>query len=168
MGNINECREHFLLSVVALTAQKLEKIVKESGEVRLRYKILENEVPLKPLSVDQLNGNSPINEKIVVRVRSSTTILKNYFKQRKHLILNLEQNGEILIKENVDLGSLVDSEEFINVKEKSVQLKKRCHLDGISNLNGKITQCFFISLSTNKRFKFFKSKIVTVEKALAK
>lgn len=112
LGPIASCRHLFLLEIIAGTAQNLHLFREQTrdapGDYSLWYRILENDVHLK--SFGNLEKRLAVEEKAVVRIRSSIGILRQYLWERPNFLVIMQQRDCILGHSEVDLRGLLPTE----------------------------------------------------------
>ncbi|XP_043280435.1 centrosomal protein of 120 kDa-like [Venturia canescens] len=135
LGPITTCRSLFLLEIVAGTAQNLhlfrEQAREAAGDYSLWYRVLENDVQLKAFG--SLERRLAVDEKAVIRIRSSLEILRNYLQERPNLLLIMQQSDTVLGHSEVDLRSLLPSKltelSSINESNNDNVINRRCVLN---------------------------------------
>ncbi|XP_015594785.1 centrosomal protein of 120 kDa [Cephus cinctus] len=141
LGPLTTCRDLFLLNITAGTASNfdfLEQVPSESeDQICFWYKVLENDVKLKPVK-NNIEKTWVLNEKVVVRIRSSLATLKNYLQEKPYLLITLRHDQGTLGRSEIDLRPLVptsDIQEFLKLFTNScATLDQRCYLK-LENFN---------------------------------
>lgn len=113
LGPEATCSSLFLLDIVASTAKNLHLLRQEtfngSGEdYTFWYRVLENDVRLKTFAA--LEERLELNERALIRIRSSWNVLRNYLLKQPNLLLILQRGDTILGHTEVDLSPLMDAE----------------------------------------------------------
>ncbi|XP_014474648.1 PREDICTED: centrosomal protein of 120 kDa-like isoform X3 [Dinoponera quadriceps] len=134
LGPVNTCYELFLLSITVICIENLHLLLPENlnkdSTVCILYRVLENDVELKPFKVNDKN-HLP-HEKVIVRIRSSLHMLKHYLQLNPHLSVLLKHENNTIAESLVNLQSLVPAD---NIQEffkctgtSSITLHERCFL----------------------------------------
>ena len=128
LGPLSTCQSLYLLQITAETAQNLHLLKPEKSEYpganyRLWYRILENDVQLQ--TFDTLKNTWILNEKVIIRIRSSHQVLKNYLEEQPNIMLILQHKETILSHCEIDLRPLLSVE---TPGETPSILNKRCVL----------------------------------------
>ncbi|XP_015109878.1 centrosomal protein of 120 kDa isoform X2 [Diachasma alloeum] len=137
LGPIRTNRELFLLNILAGTTANLHLISPKPASpnsstkvLTFWYKILDNELQSKPFTID--SNVFPLNEKIVMRIRSSFSVLKNYVEQKPSFLVVLKCGESILGESEVDLKTLLSggsSGQWVDTcGGREVLLNERCFL----------------------------------------
>ncbi|XP_029674380.1 centrosomal protein of 120 kDa-like isoform X2 [Formica exsecta] len=135
VGPPNICCELFLLSITATCTENLYLLLPEPlsnhGVVRFLYRVLENDVELKPFNIE-FEGSCIFHEKVIVKIQSSLSVLKHYLQSKPHFLIFLKHEDSIIAESLVNLQSLipVDSlQEFLKcTTNASIILHERCFL----------------------------------------
>lgn len=136
LGPDSSCRDLFLLSITAGRAENLEYLVQKdfrelTEDFSFWYQVLDNSIQLK--SFKKIPGETHVlNEKIVIRIRSSLNVLKNYFQDNPYLLVKLQYNNIIAGQSKIDLRPLVTSDNFVDFfndsNDTSTALDQQCYL----------------------------------------
>lgn len=135
LGPLNICCELFLLSIAATCIENLhlllpEHLTDKDSVARLSYRVLENDVELKSFKTDG-RISSP-HEKVIVRIRSSLSVLKHYLQLKPHMSIFLKHENNVIADSLVNLRSLVPTDnlqEFLKcTANASAVLHERCFL----------------------------------------
>lgn len=142
LGPLNTCCELFLLSITVTCVENLHLLLSEhltkDSIVHLLYRVLENDVELKPFKIDETT-HFPC-EKMVVRIRSSLQALKHYLQRKPHLSVFLKYESNTIAKSLVNLQSLVPADD--------IQESVRC----TANLNTALHErCFLTKLDSTEK-----------------
>lgn len=116
LGPIDTCREIFLLSIVPGNIGNIDILDKQTvcnntnnhKEYTFWYNILENQVQSKAFTAN--SQICSLNEKIVIRIRSSLNIIKNYFQIKPHCIVILKHIECVLGQSVIDLRPLIPTD----------------------------------------------------------
>lgn len=136
LGPLDTCYELFLLSITAMCIENLHLLLPEHlnkhSVVRFLYRVLENDVELKSFKTE--SGKSHfVPEKVVVRIRSSLSVLKHYLQLKPYLLIYLKHENSVIAESSVNLQSLVSAD--------SLQEFLKCADNGSTILH---EQCFLI------------------------
>ncbi|XP_011646421.1 uncharacterized protein LOC105433041 [Pogonomyrmex barbatus] len=109
LGPLSQCYELFMLNITATCTRSLDALLAEYSNkynsVCFSYQILKNSIELKPLN---LESKTPyVLEKVVVRIRSSLSVLKHYLRLNPDLLIFLMQGNNVIAKSSVNLQSLI-------------------------------------------------------------
>ena len=135
LGPPETCQDIFLLSITAGMAANLDLLAKEQVGAETTfsfwYRILETDVQLKPFRSNDASSWI-LNEKIVIRIRSSLSVLKNYLETKPFLLVSLKHKDVTIGQAEVNLQPLVPSEniqEFLkNAVNSTMILDQHCLL----------------------------------------
>ncbi|XP_076394230.1 rha isoform X2 [Megachile rotundata] len=136
LGPINTCYELFLLSIKAISAMNLHSLLPTNctdinNDLYFWCKLLENDMYFNRPKKD-CGDLWVLNEKIVIRIRSSLRVLKDYLELKPFLFIYLKYKEDILGESEVNLQPLVPTdsiEEFLkNTESSSSILQQRCYL----------------------------------------
>lgn len=135
VGPPNICYELFLLSITATCTENLHLLLPEHlsnrGVVRFLYRVLENDVELKSFNIES-ERSCIFHEKVIVRIRSSLSVLKHYLQLKPHLLIFLKHENNIIAESLVNLQSLIpvdNLQEFLKcTANASIILHERCFL----------------------------------------
>lgn len=134
LGSPNDCQELFLLNITAVYIENLHLLLPEPSNkdsvVYFSYRVLENDVELKPF---EIQSESPhyLHEKVVVRIRSSLSVLKHYLQSEPHLLISLKDENNIIAESAVNLESLIvtdNLQEFLKCSANTSTIHERCSL----------------------------------------
>ncbi|XP_029165522.1 centrosomal protein of 120 kDa-like isoform X2 [Nylanderia fulva] len=135
VGPLNICYELFLLSITAICTENLHLLLPEHlsnhGVVHFVYRVLENDVELKAFNIEYKRSNI-FHEKVIMRIRSSLSVLKHYLQLKPNLLIFLKHENNIIAESLVNLQSLVpmdNLQEFLKYNANaSIILHERCFL----------------------------------------
>ncbi|XP_033215252.1 centrosomal protein of 120 kDa [Belonocnema kinseyi] len=136
LGPPETCQDIFLLSITAGMAANLDLLAKEKVGAETTfsfwYRILETDVQLKPFRSNDASSWI-LNEKIVIRIRSSLSVLKNYLETKPFLLVTLRHKDCTIGQTEVNLQPLVPADnvqEFLKhaVNSSTVLLDQHCLL----------------------------------------
>lgn len=135
VGPPNICCELFLLSITATCIENLHLLLPEClsnhSVVHFFYRVLENEVELKPFSIEFEESHN-FYEKVIVKIQSSLSVLKHYLQSKPHFLIFLKFEDSIIAESLVNLQSLVpvdNLQEFLKcTTNASIILDERCFL----------------------------------------
>ncbi|XP_067209516.1 centrosomal protein of 120 kDa isoform X2 [Linepithema humile] len=146
LGSLNTCYELFLLSITAVYIENLPLLLPEhlnkDNAVHFSYRVLENDVELKPFKI-QSEKPDFLHEKVVVRIRSSLSVLKHYLQAEPHLLIFLKHKNSIIAESSVNLESLVvtdNLQEFLKCTANTSTIHERCFLAPKQNLVEKLIE----------------------------
>ncbi|XP_074095318.1 rha [Cotesia typhae] len=141
LGSINECRDIFTFSIITETVANLnclkDKPFKADTDksFTLWYHVFETQIQSKPFVNSQQSFS--LEEKIVIRIRSSLRVFKNYLQYKPYLLMLLKHRESVLGQSEVDLRSLVPTdniEEFLrNSDNGCTVLYEHCLLKNLEN-----------------------------------
>lgn len=144
LGPLDTCCELFILSITAMCIENLHLLLPEylnkHSNVRFLYRILENDVELKPFKTGS-EKSCFVLEKVVVRIRSSLSILKQYLQLKPYLSIYLKHENNIIAESSVNLQSLVPAD--------SLQEFLKCAANASTILH---EQCFLINQDSTEKF----------------
>lgn len=136
LGPDSACRDLFLLSIMAGKAENLEYLVRKNYDeleenFSFLYQILNNDIYMK--SFKKVPDEPHIlNEKIVIRIRSSLNVMKNYFQENPYLLVKLQYGSILVGQSKIDLRSIIPNDNFLNVfndsNDTSMALDQQCFL----------------------------------------
>ncbi|XP_011868150.1 PREDICTED: centrosomal protein of 120 kDa-like isoform X2 [Vollenhovia emeryi] len=136
LGPVDTCCELFILSITAVCTEHLHLLLPEylnkCSTVRFLYQVLENDVELTPFKTESGKFHF-VPEKVVVRIRSSLSVLKQYLQLKPDLLIHLKHESNVVAESSVNLQSLVPAD--------SLQEFLRCTASASTTLN---EQCFLI------------------------
>ncbi|XP_012256855.2 centrosomal protein of 120 kDa-like [Athalia rosae] len=135
LGSDPTCVDLFLLSITAGRVDNLEYLLQRgftefTENFTFCYQILNNDIQLKPFKKDHKPHN--LNEKIVIRIRSSLNVLKNYFHKNPYLFVQLRYGNSVAGRSKIDLRPLVPSDNIDlskNSNDNGIALDQQCYLD---------------------------------------
>lgn len=135
LGSLDTCCELFILSITAICIENLHLLLPEylnkRSSIRFLYRILENDVELKPFKTESEKSYF-ILEKVVVRIRSSLNILKQYLQLKPYLLIYLKHENNVIAESSVNLQPLVPADnlqEFLKcAANASTILHEQCFL----------------------------------------
>ncbi|XP_031839725.1 rha isoform X2 [Nomia melanderi] len=137
LGPIDTCHELFLMNITAISAANVDSLLPAKYYSDLKNnlyfwcKILENNIYFNQ-SKKEYGDFWTLNEKIVIRIRSSLKLLKSYLQVKPFLIVYLKYKDNVIAESNINLQSLVTAdniEEFLRASENNSSiLNYRCHL----------------------------------------
>ncbi|KAF7401559.1 hypothetical protein HZH68_007379 [Vespula germanica] len=136
LGPLNLCNEIFLLNIISNTVINLDALLLENsnGDIKenlsIWYYILENDVKLKPFIKDT-EKTLILNEKIVVRIRSSLDTLRSYLLLKPYLNVSLKYKDNIVSQFQINLQPLInDIPNFLEFTNgKTTVLNERYYLN---------------------------------------
>lgn len=137
LGPDSTCRDLFLLSITAGRAENLELLVqRESRDIKEEfsfwYQILDNDIQLKSFRNISPVKFHVLNEKIVIRIRSSLNVLRNYFQKNPYLLVKLQHANVLAGQSKIDIRSLIPSDNaadfFNDSNDTSMALDQKCYL----------------------------------------
>ncbi|XP_071643108.1 centrosomal protein of 120 kDa isoform X1 [Temnothorax longispinosus] len=143
LGPLNTCCELFILSITTMCIENLHLLLPEClnkrSTVRFLYRVLENDVELEPLKTE--SGKSHfVSEKVVVRIRSSLSVLKQYLQLKPYLLIYLKHESNVIAESSVNLQSLVPAD--------SLQEFLKCTANASTTLH---EQCFLIKQGSTEK-----------------
>ena len=135
LGSPEKCQDIFLLNITTGMSANLDLLANEpvAAETTFSfwYRILENDVQLKPFRSNDATSWI-LNEKIVIRIRSSLSVLKNYLESKPFLLVSLKHKDCVIGHTEVDIRPLVPTEnvdEFLKIAvNSSTILDQHCLL----------------------------------------
>ena len=137
LGPLSTCHELFLMNITAISAANVDSLLPAKcytdmkNNLRFWCKILENDVCFNQ-SKREYGDVWTLNEKIVIRIRSSLRVLKEYLQLRPHLFIYLRYKDDLIGQSEVNLQLLVPTanvEEFLRTAENNSRaLDQRCYL----------------------------------------
>lgn len=137
LGPLNICHELFLMNITAISAMHVDSLLPMKYYTDMKNnlyfwcKILENDVYFNQ-SKKEYGDLWSLNEKIVIRIRSSLKIFKEYLQLKPFLFIYLKYKDNIVGQSEINLQSLIPTdniEEFLKITENSSSiLNQRCHL----------------------------------------
>ncbi|XP_053999274.1 centrosomal protein of 120 kDa isoform X2 [Hylaeus anthracinus] len=148
LGPLDSCHELFLMNVIAISATNIDLLLPTKyytdmkNNLYLWCKILENDIYFNQTK-KEYGELWILNEKIVIRIRSSLKMLKLYLQLKPFLYIYLKYKDNILGQSKVNLQPLVptdDIDEFLKtVANNNSILNQRCYLyKEDPNKNGEI------------------------------
>lgn len=137
LGPLYTCHELFLMSITAISATNIDSLVPMKYYTDMKSnlyfwcKILENEVYFNQ-SKKEYGDHWLLNEKIVIRIRSSLRLFKEYLQLKPFLFIHLKYKDNIIGQSEVNLQPLIPTdniEEFLKLSENNSSiLNHRCYL----------------------------------------
>ncbi|KAL0117303.1 hypothetical protein PUN28_010273 [Cardiocondyla obscurior] len=135
LGPLETCCELFILSITAMCTENLHLLLSKNlnkiSTVHFSYRVLENDIELKPFEIKSEKSHF-IPEKVVVRIRSSLNVLKQYLQSQAYLLIHLKQENNVIAKSSVNLQPLVSAsnlQEFLKCAvNASTTLHEKCFL----------------------------------------
>ncbi|XP_016920271.1 centrosomal protein of 120 kDa isoform X1 [Apis cerana] len=137
LGPLNICHELFLMNITAISAMHVDSLLPMKYYTDMKNnlyfwcKILENDVYFNQ-SKKEYGDLWSLNEKIVIRIRSSLKIFKEYLQLKPFLFIYLKYKDNIVGQSEINLQSLIPTdniEEFLKITENSSSiLNQRCYL----------------------------------------
>ncbi|XP_034948982.1 centrosomal protein of 120 kDa [Chelonus insularis] len=141
LGPINTCREIFLFSIMTESISNVESLRIKNSKLDINipyvlwYYILENEVSSKPIPVD--SQIFELNEKIVIRIRSSLEELRNYLLFKPYFLVLLKHGESVLGQSEIDLRPLITEENtekyFKSPDDENIIIHENCVLNDLEN-----------------------------------
>lgn len=136
LGSLNLCNEIFLLNIISNSVINLDALLLENSNNDIKenlsiwYYILESDVKLKSFIKDS-EKTLVLNEKIVVRIRSSLDTLRSYLLLKPYLNISLKYKDSIVSQTQVNLQPLTnDIPDFLQFTNgKTTILNERCYLN---------------------------------------
>ncbi|KAF3429867.1 hypothetical protein E2986_10034 [Frieseomelitta varia] len=125
LGPLDACHELFLMNITAISATYIDPLLpmKHYADVKSDLyfwcKILENDVHFNQ-SKNEYGDTWALNEKIVIRIRSSLKVFKEYLRLKPFLLIYLKYKENILSQSEVNLQPLIPTdnvEEFLKISE---------------------------------------------------
>ncbi|XP_063980873.1 centrosomal protein of 120 kDa isoform X2 [Diachasmimorpha longicaudata] len=137
LGPITTSRELFSLNILTGITANLHLIVPKPTSpnsptklLTFWYKILDNELQSKPFTMDSTVFS--LNEKIIMRIRSSFPVLQIYVEKNPNFLVVLKCGESVLGESEVDLKGLLSggsSGQWVDIPGgKEALLNKRCFL----------------------------------------
>lgn len=110
LGPLDTCQDIFLLYITAEIARNLNQLVQEfkengNNDFTFIYNILDTFVRLKSFRIE--SDNLPLNETIVLRIKTSLPVLMNYLHTKSHFFVRLKSNNKTIGQSEVNLKPLV-------------------------------------------------------------
>lgn len=137
LGPLNICHELFLMNITAISAMHVDSLLPMKYYTDMKNnlyfwcKILENDVYFNQAK-KEYGDLWALNEKIVIRIRSSLKIFKEYLQLKPFLFIYLKYKDNIIGQSEINLQSLIPTdniEEFLKITENSSSiLNQRCYL----------------------------------------
>jgi len=134
LGPLDTCCELFILSIMAMYIKNLHLLLPENSNKHstvLSYRVLENDVELRPFKTES-NRSHFVPEKVIMRIRSSLSVLKQYLQSKPYLLIYLKHENDIIAESSVNLQSLVpvdNLQEFLKcASHASTTLNEQCFL----------------------------------------
>nr|XP_033341936.1 centrosomal protein of 120 kDa-like isoform X2 [Megalopta genalis]XP_033341937.1 centrosomal protein of 120 kDa-like isoform X2 [Megalopta genalis]XP_033341938.1 centrosomal protein of 120 kDa-like isoform X2 [Megalopta genalis] len=137
LGPLDTCHELFLINITAISAANIDLLLPTKYYLDLKNnlyfwcKILENDVYFNQ-SKKEYGDLWALNEKIVIRIRTSLKVLRSYLQVKPLLIIYLKYKNNIIAESEVNMQPLVPTdniEKFLKTSENnSTILNYRCHL----------------------------------------
>lgn len=142
LGPTESCQDLFILNVSTETVGNL-KLLKVPAKTNhdkkytFYYKILDNDIQSKPFKNDLKNWS--MNEKIVIRIRTSFLVFKNYLQYRPNIFIIFKHGDSILGETSINYRPLFDVPDeqgfFDKIKNKKAILSERCYMKTLDNKN---------------------------------
>lgn len=124
LGPIETCRDLFLLTVIAESANNLLQLMHDISDIEkdsftFSYNILGTLITVKPFRLE--SDNTYLNEKVVVKIRSSLGVLVHYLNLKPHIFVKLKKDNTIIAQSEVSIKSLitVNSQEDFKTSKKN-------------------------------------------------
>lgn len=137
MGPLSNCHELFLMNIIAISATNIDLLLPTKYYTDMKNnlyfwcKILENDVYFNQAK-KEYGELWVLNEKIVIRIRSSLGVLKSYLQMKPFLFIHLKYKDNIIGRSKINLQPLIPTdniEEFLETcKNNSSTLNQRCYL----------------------------------------
>ncbi|XP_060817242.1 centrosomal protein of 120 kDa isoform X1 [Bombus pascuorum] len=137
LGPLDVCHEFFLMNITAISATYVDSLLPMRYYADMKNnlyfwcKILENDVYFNQ-SKKEYGDIWTLNEKIVIRIRSSLKVFKEYLQLKPFLFIYLKYKDHILGQSEVNLQPLIPAdniEEFLKITENNSSiLNQRCCL----------------------------------------
>lgn len=137
LGPVDICHEFFLMNITAISAAYVDSLLPMRYYTDMKNnlyfwcKILENDVYFNQ-SKKEYGDIWTLNEKIVIRIRSSLKVFKEYLQLKPFLFIYLKYKDHILGQSEVNLQPLIPTdniEEFLKMTENNSSiLNQRCCL----------------------------------------
>ncbi|CAL7937004.1 unnamed protein product [Xylocopa violacea] len=150
LGPLNVCHELFLINITAVSATNIDSLLPTKYYTDLKNnlyfwcKILENDVYFNQPK-KEYGDHWVLNEKIVIRIRSSLRIFKEYLLLKPFLFIYLKYKDNVVGQSEVNLQPLIptdDMEEFFKITENgSSILKQRCYLYKKDDIGNDAIEC---------------------------
>ncbi|KAJ8686156.1 hypothetical protein QAD02_021950 [Eretmocerus hayati] len=123
LGPPDTCKDIFLFSIVARAANNLVDSVSDyemnrSCRISIIYHVFDSFFSLRPFE-SRLASTLLINEKIVVRMRSSFCALLNYLKSKSHFLIKMKVDGTFVGQSEINLESLVETNYIQSINKKT-------------------------------------------------
>lgn len=142
LGSPNTCYELFLLTITAIHVENLHLSLpghlNKDGLVRFSYRVLDNDVELRSFKMDSAESHL-LQEKVVVRIRSSLRTLKHYLSLNPCMSIFLKHENSVIAESSLNLQSLVPVEilqEFLEcTASASTTLYEKCFLSKRDSLD---------------------------------
>ncbi|XP_014217743.2 centrosomal protein of 120 kDa [Copidosoma floridanum] len=144
LGALDTCHDVFLLHITAETLTNLGQIKQESREsnnndLTLIYNIFEMFFKLKSFKLE--SDSIYLNQKIVIKIRSSISVLANYLNSKSHFFVKLKYNNVAVAQSEISLQSLLDPNYLQNMKQinkyPASAIEYRCVLKNIHSKESK-------------------------------
>lgn len=150
LGSLDTCCELFILSITTMCIENLHLLLPEylnkCSIVRFSYRVLENDVELKPFKTE--SGKSYfVPEKVVVRIRSSLSVLKQYLQLKPYLLICLKHENNVIAESSVNLQPLISAD--------NLQGFLKCTADASTSLH---ERCFINKTKQDSTEKFIESQ----------
>lgn len=141
LGPIETCQKLLVLNITTGTVGNLYnlKTIKPNDDKKyfLSYKIFDNDIQSKSFKVD--NKNFAINEKIVIRVRTSYDVLNTYLKYHSNFLITLKCCESIMGETCVNYKPLVDAKNeehfYDNINNGKAVMAERFYMKEINKKN---------------------------------
>ncbi|XP_008554487.1 centrosomal protein of 120 kDa-like [Microplitis demolitor] len=140
LGPVNECRDIFIFSIITETVANIDCLKDRASKIdtdksyTLWYHVFDNEIQSKPFVYSQ---SVSLDEKIVIRIRSSLKVIRNYLQYKPYFLILLKHRESVLGQSEVDLRSLVPTdivEDFLkNSDNGCTVLYEHCLLKTLEN-----------------------------------
>ncbi|KAG5321241.1 CE120 protein, partial [Pseudoatta argentina] len=134
LGPLDTCCELFILSIMAMYIKNLHLLLPENSNKHstvLSYRVLENDVELRPFKTEFKTSHF-VPEKVIMRIRSSLSVLKQYLQSKPYLLIYLKHENGLIAESSVNLQSLVpvdNLQEFLKcAAHASTTLNEQCFL----------------------------------------
>ncbi|XP_076281822.1 rha isoform X2 [Lasioglossum baleicum] len=137
LGPLETCHELFLMNITAISAANIDLLLPTNyysdlkNNLHFWCKILENDVYFNQ-SKKEYGEVWALNEKIVIRIRTSLKVLRSYLQVKPLLIIYLKYKSNVIAESEVNMQPLAPTdniEEFLKASlNNSSILNYRCHL----------------------------------------
>ncbi|XP_012528334.2 LOW QUALITY PROTEIN: centrosomal protein of 120 kDa [Monomorium pharaonis] len=136
LGPLDTCCELFILSITAICIENLHLLLPEHlnkhSTMHFSYRVLDNNVELKPFKIE--SGKCYfMPEKVIIRIRSSLSVLKQYLQLKPYLLIYLKHENNVIAESSINLQSLVSAD--------SLQEFLKCAANATTTLH---EHCFLI------------------------